>query len=72
MANSLNVDLTDKVVRFKPGVLKPEYAHMTFKVSGGFGASPFTSGRALFGEFEDGEKCRMNGEDVLEIVEDGS
>jgi hypothetical protein len=62
MANSLDVDLTDKVVIFKQHYLTvPALAH-PFRVEGGFGAQPYTIGRALIGTFlSDGEKCRMEG-----------
>ena len=72
MANSLNIDLRGKTVKFKKGVLKPKYENLTAVVdkdSGGFGAVGFTAGTALFVTFSDGEKARMDGYDVLEIVE---
>src|ERR1700679_2019974 len=70
MANSLNRELEGKTVVFKKGALKEEFANMPFKVTGGFGANAFTSGRALFGMFIDGEEARMSGYDVAKIVPD--
>jgi len=68
MGNSLNADLTDKIVilndMFKDPAMKGEenaYAR-AFHVGGGFGAKPYTTGNALMGEFvRDGEQCRQEG-----------
>ena len=74
MANSLNQELSGKVVVLKKDGLKPEYHDIKqrlFKVSGGFGASSFTNGSVLFGTFlSDGEECRMNGYDVERLATD--
>jgi hypothetical protein len=74
MANNLDMDLTDKVVVLDAQYLKPEYHSLRsrlFKVSGGFGALPFTAGRALMGEFLcDGERCRMEGFMVERLATD--
>lgn len=65
MANSLNENLTNRVVIIDAAQMKPEYntsALRAFRVSGGFGALSFTSGSAIIGEFlSDGERARMEG-----------
>jgi hypothetical protein len=62
MANSLDIDLTDKVVIFRQNYLKVPANEHPFLVTAGFGASPDTTGTALGGEFlSDGEVCRMEG-----------
>lgn len=62
MANSLNIDLTDKVVIFRQKYLTVPALEHPFRVGGGFGSKPYTIGRALFGEFlSDGERARMEG-----------
>ena len=68
MANSLNEELMGKTVRLKKGLLLPKYENMEAVVDGGFGASSITIGRALFVTFKNGEKTRLSGDDVLEIV----
>jgi hypothetical protein len=72
MANSLDQDLTGKVVLIRKDVLKPEWHYdRRFLVKGGFGALPHTMGKALMGTFlVDGESCRMSGWDVESVVED--
>jgi hypothetical protein len=67
MANSLNEDLTGKVIVFREGTLKPEYPVLRhlFWVQGGFGAQAFTNGRMLAGQdLYDGENAGMGGYDV--------
>ncbi len=65
MANALKEDLTGRVVIIDAEHMKPEFSTpelRAFRVSGGFGASSFTTGNAIFGEFlSDGERCRMEG-----------
>lgn len=72
MGNSLNIELEGKHVLISKERLKPEYhdeAKRVFLVKGGFGASSFTIGRALFGEFvSDGEKCRQDGYGVERLA----
>jgi len=69
MGNTLNVDLTDQVVIFRQSRLTVPASKHPFRVKGGFGASPNTMGRALFGEFlSDGEECRMEGYDVERLA----
>ena len=71
MANSLNIDLTDKVVIFRQNYLKVPANEHPFLVGGGFGASPHTSGSALGGTFlSDGETCRMEGYMVERLATD--
>lgn len=65
MANYLDMDLVGKYVLIKAKYLKSEYRasyKRVFLVDGGFGAKPWTEGRALFGVFIfDNEQCRMEG-----------
>lgn len=72
MANSLNEELTGKVVVLRESRFKEEYKALQFRVfevSGGFGADSYTAGTALFGTFlVDGEQARMNGYDVERLA----
>lgn len=72
MANSLKTDLTGKVVVLKVKLMKPEFQDLKyrlFRVEGGFGAVPFTSGTALFGiTLVDGEHARFSGYDVERLA----
>lgn len=69
MGNTLNIDLTGKVVIFKQKSLTVTATEHPFRVDGGFGASPNTQGRALIGEFlSDGEEARMEGYDVERLA----
>jgi hypothetical protein len=72
MANTLNENLTGRVVVLSAKRMKPEYQDLKyrlFKVSGGFGAQGYTMGRALFGTFlVDGEEARMDGYDVERLA----
>ena len=65
MANSLNMDLRDKVVVLSKKFLKPAFHDLEdrlFHVQGGFGAVPFTMGTALQGTFlKDNEDTRLEG-----------
>lgn len=71
MANSLNMDLTDKVVIFKQKCLTVPALDHPFRVEGGFGAKPYTQGRALIGTFlSDGEVARMEGYMVERLATD--
>jgi hypothetical protein len=73
MGNTLQTDLTNKVVIFKQDIFKEGVVatEWPFLVSGGFGASAFTRGTALMGEFlPDGERCRMEGWDVDRLATD--
>ena len=70
MANSLNIDLTGKKI-----VVKEKYypnlseAERTFTCNGGFGCKPHTMGGAVFGEFADGERCRIEGYEIEKEAE---
>lgn len=71
MANSLEMNLTGKVIVFREGALKPEYPRLRhlFLVTGGFGALPFTNGRMLAGtDLYDGEAAGMGGYDVERLA----
>jgi len=74
MANSLGEDLTDRYVILSEENMAEEYRaieYRVFKVTGGFGASSFTSGRALMGVSPiDGEKWRADGYDVERFATD--
>ena len=74
MANRLNENLTNRVVIIDAAQMKPEYntpARRAFRVSGGFGASSFTSGNAIMGEFlMDGQRCHMEGWQVERFATD--
>ena len=66
------MDFTGKIAAIYPEVLKEEYRkpeYQLFYCKGGFGCSPFTRGRKIFGEFlYDGEKTHFNREDFIGIV----
>lgn len=72
MANSLKIDLTDQTVVIAAKYHIPTYRaleHRVFRVTGGFGASPNTSGSALFGQYLlDGEECRLEGRMVERLA----
>ena len=74
MGNALNTDLTDRYVIIREERFDPKYrdiANRVFLVTGGFGASSFTSGTALYGTTPvDGEKFRMEGHDVERYATD--
>lgn len=74
MGNSLNIDLTDKVVVLRKECFSPQYQDLKyrlFRVRAGFGAKSFTSGSALFGEhLLDGEKTRWEGYEVERLATD--
>lgn len=73
MANTLNADLTDKVVVLSSDYIKGDERARRFLVTGGFGALPHTSGNALVGTFLiDGEKARMEGYMVEKLSDDQS
>lgn len=66
MANSLDAELAGKVLVLDPGYLSAEYKEnpkwRLFRAEGGFGCSPTTIGKAVFGTFmADGEQTRMEG-----------
>ena len=62
MANNLDIDLTGRVVIFSEKFLTVPATEHPFLVEGGFGAKPYTMGRALLGTFlSDGEEARMEG-----------
>lgn len=65
MANSLNMELHDKVVVISKKFLKPAFhafESRLFHVKAGFGASSFTMGTALQGTFlKDNEDTRLEG-----------
>ena len=65
MGNALKEELEGRVVIIGAEYLKPELDTpdlRAFRVTGGFGTSPYTSGSALLGKFlYDGEKYRLEG-----------
>lgn len=71
MANALRIDLVGKTVIFQQKYLTVPALEHPFRVDGGFGASPTTMGRALFGTFlSDGEEARMEGYMVERLATD--
>ena len=68
MANAMNADLKGKVIVIKRSILKDHLVTIpqrSFKVTGGFGSSSFTSGTALIGQWTyTDEKDRMEGYDI--------
>lgn len=68
------IDYTGKVVVLKPTVLKdkcktPE--NQLFLAKGGFGCSPNSSGRKIFGKFlKDGEETHFYRQDFLGVIKD--
>ncbi len=74
MGNALNTELSDRYVVLREDAVSAAYKdikYRVFLVSGGFGASSFTSGSALFGTTPiDGEKFRMEGYDVERFATD--
>lgn len=74
MANSLKIDLTNQTVVIAAKYHTPDYRaleHRIFYVTGGFGASPHTTGSALFGQYVfDGEQCRLEGRMVERLATD--
>ena len=72
MANSLNVSLVGQVIVVRAEVLLPAYQalhHRVWRVKGGFGASPDSSGRALYcTSLFDGEEARFEGYDVERLA----
>ena len=71
MGNSLGIDLEGKTVILKPKGNRKDRRSRRFKVSGGFGASPHTTGTALLGTFlDDGKSARVSGYDVQSLEEE--
>ena len=72
MANALNVSLEGQVVVLRADVFSPPYRdlhHRVWRVTGGFGASPVTNGRALFcRSLFDNEETRFDGWAVERIA----
>ncbi len=68
MANAMKQGLIGRTVVIKKSVLRPEFApqeRRLFRVAGGFGASSFTVGTALFGElFYSTDTIRLEGYDI--------
>ncbi len=68
MANALGENLEGRYVVLRESAVAPRYHNIKYRVflvTGGFGASSFTAGSALFGESPfDGEKWRADGHDV--------
>jgi len=69
MGNSLNQDLRGKTVILDSSRYKGNEEERKFKCENGFGCSPVTNGKAIFGHFlTDNEKARISGYDVEKIV----
>lgn len=60
-----------KLVIIKEDYFKEEYRNglnQLFMARGGFGCNPASMGRAVFGNFYDGESCRVNRENIYGIA----
>lgn len=68
------LDYTNKVVVINPYRMKDEYKtpdDQLFYATGGFGCSPNSRGRKVFGTYlKDGESCTQVREDILGILKD--
>lgn len=64
-------NLEGKLVIISGDYFKKEYRNaenQLFKARGGFGCNPNLIGRAVFGNFFDGENCRINSEYILGVA----
>ena len=64
-------NLEGKFVIISADYFKKEYRNaenQLFKAKGGFGCDPSKLGRAVFGNFYDGEYCRVDRENILGIA----
>lgn len=71
ISESINgINLTGKTVVIRKEYFRKMYqdGDRRFKVTGGFGASPASIGRAVFGSFFDGEQARIDRHDVEGIA----
>lgn len=69
MANSLDMDLTGKIVIFKQQYLRVPAKRHPFRVLGGNGSRANAAGTALGGKFiSDGEAARMEGYMVARLA----
>ena len=68
------LDYTDKVVVINPYIFKDEYKtpeDQLFLAKSGFGCSPNSRGRKVFGQFlKDGEKTHYQRSDIVGILKD--
>lgn len=68
MANALGQDITGKTVMVEG------YRFKVNEPDGGFGAVPFTAGRAVFGVWVDGPRAgksdRVQGEDIIALADE--
>ena len=73
MANTLDIDLTGKVVVFKQHFLTVPATEHPFLVKGGFGAKPHTMGRALGGVFlkQASDRIAQSGAGEPPVLADG-
>ena len=69
MANSLKIELEGKTVVLNKKYYKGDEIDRTVVVTGGFGASPITTGTALTVIFvKDGDTCRAEGPEVQKLA----
>lgn len=64
-------NLEGKIVIIDADWFKEKYRNaenQLFKAKGGFGCDPHKLGRAVFGNFYDGETCRVNREYILGVA----
>ena len=71
--NALGREIKDgEEIVLNEEALAPEYRSLewrTVTAEGGFGASSFTAGRALFVRFKDGDTSRVNAMDDISVSE---
>ena len=70
MGNNLNIDLKGKWIvlektYFKDGIKAEDNL---FFCESGFGTSSQTMGNAVFGKFQDGEECRIEGYEIERLA----
>lgn len=70
--NSLNTDITDKLLLVREGAHSAQYRdekYRVFRAEAGFGCKPYTIGGAVFGTNAlDGERSRYDGSNFERIL----
>ena len=65
MANNLNENITGKHVILQSKYYNGDTISRVFFAKGGFGCSPYTMGRSVFGILESrGLECRVGGDEI--------
>jgi hypothetical protein len=71
MGNNLKINLEGKYVVLDSKIFKGTVPKRVFLCKGGFGCSPSTIGKAVFGKFvSDGEKSRVEGYHISRLATD--